>query len=105
MPLLALKLARVILVFFLCGPAEQHKPLRSPLLFCPLIITPLLCNKILEGLGLKSPHFKEHFSDCLLLSHSFKTKLDKNICADPGQKWVQDAIKHLDQKPQTPKQI
>ncbi|EGV94379.1 Eotaxin, partial [Cricetulus griseus] len=68
---------------------------------------PASCCFVMANKKIPKPLLKNYKkitnSRCTLKAIIFRTKLGKDICADPKQKWVQDAIKHLDQILQTPK--
>lgn len=88
------------------GPSRTETKTRIPPFLCPF-----LPQRPLHPLANDSGGFEEErgeISECppdcfFALFYSFKTKSGKDICADPKQKWVQDATKYLDQILRIPK--
>ncbi|CAH6785786.1 eotaxin [Phodopus roborovskii] len=96
-----MKISSVLLCLLLVAAAFTSQVLAHPgsiSASCCFVMT----NKKIPKPLLKS-YKKITNSRCTLKAIVFKTKLGKDICADPKQKWVQDAIKHLDHILQTQK--
>lgn len=68
---------------------------------------PVSCCFVMTSKKIPNPLLKSYKritnSRCTMKAIVFKTKLGKEICADPKQNWVQEATKHLDRKPPAPK--
>ncbi|XP_004707402.1 eotaxin isoform X1 [Echinops telfairi] len=75
--------------------------------FCPRVLAlpasvPTICCFNMTGRKIPIQKLESYIritnSKCPRTAVVFKTRAAKKICADPQEKWVQDSMKHLDQK-------
>uniref|UniRef100_A0A8C9L076 C-C motif chemokine n=1 Tax=Phocoena sinus TaxID=42100 RepID=A0A8C9L076_PHOSS len=72
----------------------QSDSVSTPITCCFIVISKKIPFKKLDS------YTRITNSRCPQEAVIFKTKADKEVCADPKQKWVQNSIKLLDRKPQ-----
>ncbi|XP_032770297.1 C-C motif chemokine 12-like isoform X2 [Rattus rattus] len=77
----------------------------SPQVLAGSVFTPGTCcyNVIKQKIHIRrlKSYRRITSSQCPLEAVIFRTVLNKELCADPKEKWVKDSINHLDQKSRT----
>nr|XP_006990125.1 C-C motif chemokine 8 isoform X2 [Peromyscus maniculatus bairdii] len=86
----------LLLVAATISPGEMAEPDEVPL---PVACCFSVISRKIPLRRLQS--YTKTSTQCLLTAVIFKTKLGREICVDPKQKWVTDSMKFLDQKSQT----